>query len=343
MRKLNNTLYVTSPDCYLSLEGECVVVSQKGEALGRFPLHNLEGVVTFGYAGASPALMAACAERQIALSFLSRSGRFLAGVHGATRGNVLLRKQQYRISDSPEGRASYARAFLVGKLYNERWVLERTLRDYALRVDTARLKAASVALASSLRSLELAQSVEALRGVEGNAAAQYFAVFDEMILQQKADFLFDGRVKRPPTDNVNALLSFAYVLLSHDATAALETVGLDPYVGFLHVDRPGRASLAMDLIEELRAPVADRFVLGLINTKQVHDRSFIREESGAVRLTDDARKVFLGAWQKRKQETITHPYLDEKLEWGLVPYAQALLLARAIRGDLDGYPPFMWK
>lgn len=341
MRKLNNTLYVTSPDRYLSLEGEAVVVLQKDEKLGRFPLHNLEGIVTFGYTGASPALMAACAERQISLSFLSRSGRFLAGVQGPTRGNVLLRKQQYRLSDG--GNADYARAFLTGKLYNARWVLERTLRDHTLRVDAARLKAASGALWNSLRALESLTDVDAMRGVEGEAAARYFAVFDELILQQKDSFLFSGRVKRPPTDNVNALLSFVYVLLSREVSAALETVGLDPYVGFLHTDRPGRASLAMDLMEELRAPVADRFVLGLINTRQVSDSGFLREESGAVRLTDEQRRTVLSAWQKRKQELLTHPYLNEKLEWGLVPYAQAMLLARSIRGDIDGYPPFLWK
>lgn len=343
MRKLNNTLYVTSPDRYLALEGESVVVLENGNKLGQFPLHNLEGIVSFGYTGASPALMAACAQNQIALSFLSRSGRFLASVQGATHGNVLLRKQQYRISETGSGRAEYARAFLTGKIYNARWVLERTLRDYALRVDAARLKAVSGALWNALRMLEGMQDVDAMRGVEGEAAARYFSVFDEMVLQQKDSFPFDGRVKRPPTDNLNALLSFIYVLLSREVTSALETVGLDPYVGFLHTDRPGRASLAMDLMEELRAPVADRFVLGLINTRQVADRGFIREQSGAVRLTDEQRKTVLTAWQKRKQEEITHPFLGEKLEWGLVPYSQAMLLARAIRGDIDGYPPFMWK
>ena len=343
MRKLNNTLYVTSPERYLALEGEAVVVLEKDEKIGRFPLHNLEGIVTFGYTGASPALMNACAQRQISLSFLSRSGRFLAGVHGPVRGNVLLRKQQYRLSDTKEDCVAYARAFLTGKLYNARWVVERTLRDYAMRVDSARLKAASGALWNSLRALETAAAMETLRGVEGEAAAQYFAVFDEMILQQKDTFFFDGRVKRPPTDNVNALLSFVYVLLSREVAAALETVGLDPYVGFLHTDRPGRASLAMDLMEELRAPLADRFALGLINTRQVKDSGFVREESGAVRMTDEQRKGILAVWQKRKQEIITHTYLGEKVEWGLVPYAQAMLLARAIRGDIDGYPPFLWK
>lgn len=343
MRKLNNTLYVTSPGRYLSLEGETVIVSEQQERLGQFPLHNLESIVTFGHAGASPMLMAACVQRGVALTFLSMHGRYLASVQGETRGNVLLRREQYRIADSPVRSAAYARSFLTGKIYNARWVLERTLRDHAARVDAQAIRRASGALWQSLQSLESATGVDALRGVEGDAAAQYFKVFDDLILQQKDAFAFRGRVRRPPTDNVNALLSFVYVLLSRECAAALETVGLDPYVGFLHEDRPGRASLAMDLMEELRAPVADRFVLGLINLKQVTDSGFEREESGAVRMTDPQRKTILSAWQARKQEIITHPFLEEKVEWGLVPYTQALLLARTIRGDLDAYPPFLWK
>jgi len=343
MRKLNNTLYVTTPGRYLSLEGETVIVSEKDEKLGQFPLHNLEAIVTFGYAGASPMLMAACAQHGIALSFLSMHGRYLASVQGETRGNVLLRREQFRIADSVERSALYARGFLTGKIYNARWVLERALRDHAQRLDAAAIRRASGALWQSLRALEGASTTEVLRGIEGDAAAQYFGVLDELILQQKDAFYFRGRVKRPPTDNVNALLSFVYVLLSRECAAALETVGLDPYVGFLHEDRPGRASLAMDLMEELRAPVADRFVLGLINLKQVTDSGFDRDEGGAVRMTDSQRKAILSAWQARKQEIISHPFLDEKVEWGLVPYVQALLLARTIRGDLDTYPPFMWK
>ena len=343
MRKLNNTLYVTSPGRYLSLEGETVIVSEKDEKLGQFPLHNLEAIVTFGYAGASPMLMAACAQHGIALTFLSMHGRYLASVQGETRGNVLLRREQYRIADSAQRSAEYARGFLTGKIYNARWVLERALRDHAQRLDSVALRRASGALWNSLHALESATTAEALRGIEGEAAAQYFGALDELILQQKDAFPFRGRVKRPPTDNVNALLSFVYVLLSRECAAALETVGLDPYVGFLHEDRPGRASLAMDLMEELRAPVADRFVVGLINLKQVTDSGFEREESGAVRMTDAQRKTILTAWQTRKQEILNHPFLDEKVEWGLVPYVQALLLARTIRGDLDAYPPFMWK
>lgn len=343
MRKLNNTLYVTSPDRYLALEGETVVILEQSEKIGQFPLHNLEGIVTFGHTGASPGLMAACAKRQIALTFLSPNGRFLAGIAGETKGNVLLRRQQYRIADRESEKTNYAHSFLLGKIFNARWVIERTLRDHAPRVDAARLKVVSGELWNSLRALETANDTDSIRGIEGKAAAQYFSVFDEMILQQKDSFYFRGRSRRPPMDNVNAMLSFIYVILSRECAAALETVGLDPYVGFLHTDRPGRASLATDLLEEMRAPIADRFVLGLINLRQVKDSGFDREESGAVRMTDDQRKIILTEWQKHKQEIITHPFLGEKIEWGLVPYAQALLLARTIRGDLDTYPPFMWK
>ncbi|NCB05746.1 MAG: CRISPR-associated endonuclease Cas1, partial [Clostridia bacterium] len=278
MRKLNNTLYVTSADRYLALDGETVAVLEKGEKVGQYPLHNLEGIVTFGYTGASPALMAACAQRQIALTFLDAHGRYMAAVQGEERGNVLLRREQYRRADTDAGCLFYARSFLTGKLFNARWVLERTLRDHRERVDAARLTAASGALWNSLRALDTADSVDALRGVEGEAAAQYFAVFDELILQQKDSFAFRGRNRRPPTDNVNALLSFVYVLLARECASALQCVGLDPYVGFLHTDRPGRASLAMDLLEELRAPVADRFALGLINLRQVSDKGFERQE-----------------------------------------------------------------
>lgn len=343
MRKLNNTLYVTSPDRYLSLEGETVVVLEKSEKVGQYPLHNLEGIVTFGYTGASPGLMAACARRQIALTFLDPHGHYLGTVNGETRGNVLLRREQYRRADTDAGCVPFARSFLTGKLFNARWVLERTLRDHRERVDAGRLTAASGALWNSLKALDTAATTEALRGIEGEAAAQYFSVFDDLILQQKDSFYFRGRNRRPPTDKVNALLSFVYVLLARECASALESVGLDPYVGFLHTDRPGRASLAMDLLEELRAPVADRFVLGLINLRQVSDKGFERQDSGAVYLTDAQRKAVLTAWQAHKQEVITHPYLGEKVEWGLIPFSQALLLARTLRGDLDAYPPFLWK
>lgn len=343
MRILGNTLYVTSPDAYLALDGENVVIQKSGAELQRIPLHNLDGIVAFGYTGASPALMGACAERGVALTFLTMHGRFLARVCGGEQGNVLLRKAQYRASDSEADSAAIARGFLTGKLFNSRWVVERAIRDYSLRLDAEKLRRASESLAQSVRNLSSAQTLEELRGIEGEAATRYFSVLDDMILQQKDDFFFRSRNRRPPMDNVNAMVSFVYTLLAHDTAAALETVGLDPYVGFLHRDRPGRLSLALDLMEEFRSVLADRFVLTLINTRQVSGSGFVQKEDGAVLMDDDTRKNILTAWQKKKQEEITHPMLGEKMEWGLVPYAQALLLARYLRGDLDAYPPFLWK
>jgi CRISPR-associated protein Cas1 len=343
MRKLLNTLYVTSPNTYLSLDGENIVILKDQIEISRFPLHNLEGIIAFGYTGASPALMGACAKRNIALSFMKQSGRFLARVVGEVRGNVTLRKAQYRLSDSTEESNKIARNFILGKVYNARWVVERATRDYAVRLDVDKLKGVSKALVNSMKLIEQSEDLEQLRGYEGEAASQYFSVFDDLILQQKECFYFHNRNKRPPLDNVNAMLSFVYTLLAHDVAAALETVGLDPYVGFLHRDRPGRVSLALDVMEELRSVYADRFVISLINKREVNANGFTQQENGAVMMDDDTRKTILKAWQSKKQETITHPFLQEKLEWGLVPYAQAMLLARFIRGDLDAYPPFMWK
>ena len=343
MRKLLNTLFVTSEDVYLALEAENVVIYAGEEKRGQFPLLMLEGIVTFSYKGASPALMGACAQRGIQLAFLTPRGRFLARVFGQDRGNVLLRKTQYRFSDDPAESCRIARSFIFGKVYNQRWVLERTLRDHRLRVDETALHQASQALASFLPIIETAEELDTLRGLEGEAAARYFQVFDEMVLSQKADFLLNDRNRRPPTDNMNALLSFAYTILANDCASALESVGLDSYVGFLHRDRPGRASLSLDLMEELRAPLADRLCLTLVNNRVLQDKHFERQDSGAVYLSDEGRKQFLTAWQNRKREELTHPYLKEKICWGLVPYVQALLLARYLRGDLDGYPPFLWK
>lgn len=343
MKRLLNTLYITSPDRYLSLDGENVVVLSDNKEVGRVPLHNLEAIVTFGFAGASPALMGACAKRNVALSFLSGSGRFLARVSGESRGNVLLRKRQYLLSEDEEGSLDIAKSFITGKLFNGRWVLERATRDHAMRVDVERLKHVSGRLKNALEAVQVCDSMESLRGIEGEAASLYFSVFDELILQQRETFSFHGRNRRPPMDEINALLSFAYTLLANMASAVLETVGLDPYVGFLHTDRPGRASLALDLMEELRPVYADRFVLSLINKKIVSPSGFVRKENGAVIMDDNTRKAVLSAWQTRKQEMIKHPFLEVKVEWGMVAYAQALLLARYIRGDLDAYPPFMWK
>lgn len=343
MKKLLNTLYVTSPDRYLSLDGENVVVLSDKQEVGRIPLHNLESIVTFGFTGASPALMGACAKRNVALSFLSQSGRFLARVSGEERGNVLLRKRQYLLSEEKEASLDIAKSFITGKVFNARWILERATRDHGMRLDVEKLKRVSGQMKNSLEAIQKCGSMEALRGIEGEAASLYFSVFDELILQQKEDFTFQGRNRRPPLDSVNALLSFVYTLLTHMCIAALETVGLDPYVGFMHTDRPGRTSLALDLMEELRPVFVDRFVLSLINKRMVSPSGFYEKENGAVLMDEDTRKNVLSAWQMRKQEAIKHPFLEEKVEWGMVPYTQALLLARYIRGDLDGYPPFMWK
>ena len=336
MRKLLNTLFVTSEEAYLALETENVAVYIGEEKKAQYPLLVLESIISFSYKGASPALMGACARQGIQLTFLTPRGRFLARVCGQEQGNVLLRKEQYRLSDKLEKSCHIARNFIFGKVYNQRWVLERTLRDHRMRVDAAKLESASQALAGLLPAIETQTDLDALRGLEGEASVRYFHVFDEMVLNQKADFLFDGRNRRPPTDNMNALLSFAYVLLSNDCASALESVGLDSYVGFMHRDRPGRTSLALDLMEELRAPMADRLCVTLVNNRVLQD-------SGAVFLGEDGRKLFLSAWQNKKKEEITHPYLKEKMAWGLVPYVQSLLLARCLRGDLDGYPPCLWK
>lgn len=343
MRKLLNTLYVTSPNTYLSLDGENIVILKDDVEALRVPLHNLESIIAFGYTGASPALMGACTKRNIALSFMKPSGKFLGRVVGEVRGNVTLRKAQYRLSDDAMESHKIAKCFILGKIYNARWVIERAIRDHGARLDVDKLKGVSQTLANSLKLVEESQDLEQLRGVEGEAAAQYFRVLDDLILQQKEDFYFNSRNKRPPLDNVNAMLSFVYTLLAHDAAAALETVGLDPYVGFLHRDRPGRVSLALDMMEELRAVYADRFVISLINKREVNAGGFTQMENGAVTMDDDTRKNILKAWQSKKQEEIRHPFLQEKIEWGLVPYAQAMLLARFIRGDLDGYPAFLWK
>lgn len=343
MKKLLNTLYVTSEESYLSLDGENVVILDKEKEIGRIPFHNLEAIVSFGYRGASPALMGGCASRNISLCFLTPNGKFLARVTGKVRGNVILRKKQYEASDDLGFSIGLARNCILGKVYNSRWVLERATRDHSLQLDVEKVKKASGFLQKSLENIKDCNDMAQLRGFEGEAASIYFGVFDQMILQNKKDFVFHGRNKRPPLDNVNALLSFVYTLLTNMTASALETVGLDPYVGFMHTDRPGRVSLALDMIEELRPVLADRFVLTLINKKMVTGKDFIKKEDGAVLISDKARKNLLTEWQNKKKDMITHPYLDEKVEWGMIPYIQAMLLARYLRSDLDEYPPFFWK
>jgi CRISPR-associated protein Cas1 len=287
-------------------------------------------------------MMGLCAERQVSISFLTEHGKFLARVQGPVSGNVLLRREQYRRADSEEASAGLAQAFVLAKVANSRIVLQRAARDHPENSPSL-IEASAVALSRVLADLRKPQPLNVVRGREGDAARLYFSVFDHMITAQKESFFFRERSRRPPLDNVNALLSFLYTLLLHDAAAALETVGLDPAVGYLHRDRPGRPGLALDLMEEFRAFLADRLALSLINRQQVCADGFRKSESGAVAMDDDTRKAVLISWQKRKQEDIQHPFLGEKVPIGLLPYVQALLLARYFRGDLDGYPPFFWR
>lgn len=343
MKHLLNTLYILSEDVYLSLDGENVLANREKQVVARYPLHTLQNIITFSYSGASPALMGACAQRQIGLAFCTPRGKFLARVCGESSGNVLLRRTQYRFADDPAQCCQISRTMIFGKLFNARWSMERTRRDHGMRVDSEKLMSASAQIYGLLPQVKAVTSPEELRGLEGVGAAAYFGVFNEMILGDKEKFFFHGRSRRPPLDPVNAMLSFAYSLLGNDCASALESVGLDSYVGFLHRDRPGRTSLALDLMEELRPCMADRFVLTLINNRMLKPDDFLFMESGAVLLTDEGRKTFLKNWQEKKKGTLTHPYLGEKLPWGMIPYIQALLLARYLRGDLDAYPPFLWK
>lgn len=343
MKQLLNTLFVTSEDVYLSLEGENVLANRDRQVVARYPLHTLQTIVSFSYAGASPALMGACAARNIGLAFCSPRGRFLARVNGESNGNVLLRREQYRIADDQDSSCKIARAMIFGKLSNSAASIHRTLRDHRMRVANCGLEETIQQIRGLLPQVLSTTDMEVLRGLEGVGASAYFAVFDHQLLNRKDVFFFQRRSRRPPLDRVNAMLSFAYSLLAHDCASALESVGLDSYVGFLHRDRPGRTSLALDLMEELRPCMADRFVLTLVNNRMMKPEDFQMQDSGAVLLTDEGRRKFLKIWQEKKREQLTHPFLEEKLQWGMIPYIQALLLARYIRGDLDGYPPFLWK
>lgn len=343
MKKLLNTLYVTTQGAYLAKEGETVVVKVNQEIRLHVPVHTIGGIVCFGNVSCSPFLMGFCGENGVGISFLSEHGRFLARVQGPVSGNVLLRREQFRLADDQHFSAQIAKAFVIGKIANSRTVLQRALRDHSDKMNDATLGRSITDLNGSLKSLELNQSLDSVRGLEGDAAHTYFGVFDNLIVAQKESFLFQERNRRPPLDNVNCLLSFLYTLLVHDCRSALEAVGLDPAVGFLHRDRPGRPSLALDIMEEFRPFLADRLALSLINLRQVQDKGFNKTEAGAVMMTDETRKKLLVAYQERKQEEIYHPFLDEKLNIGLLFHVQAMLLARCLRGDLDGYPPFIWK
>jgi len=342
MRKLLNTLYVTHPESYLARDGENVLVRMEDRPNFRIPVHNLEAIVAFGYTGASPALMQLCAERGVTLSFHRESGEFLARVQGAVKGNVLLRRRQYQMADD-EHAIELARCFVFAKIANSRAVLNRGLRDHRDVIATNVVTRESDFMKRYLAKILKLQSLDDVRGVEGDAARRYFTAFNELILVNKSEFYFRGRSRRPPLDRMNAMMSYLYGVLRNDVTSALESVGLDPQVGFLHRDRPGRQSLALDMMEELRSYLVDRLVLSLVNRKQVEAKQFIRKENGAILLKPELKKELIAAWQKRKQEEVRHPFLNEKIPLGLLPYAQALILARFIRGDLDAYPPFLWK
>jgi len=343
MKKYLNTLFVTTQGAYLSKEGETVVVNVEKEVRLRVPVHTIGGIVCFGNVGCSPFLMGFCAEHDVAISFLTEYGRFMAGVRGPVSGNVLLRREQYRSADDMGFSARMARYILTGKLANCRNVLNRAIRDHSEKLNVEEINDASKKIGYSLDSLQRDMPLDGLRGVEGDAAHTYFSAFDHLIVSQKEDFIFKERNRRPPLDRVNCLLSFIYTLVMHDVRSALESVGLDPAVGFLHRDRPGRPGLALDIMEEFRPFIADRLTLSLINMNQVRGKGFKEMESGAVLMDDDTRKAVLVAYQTRKQDEIMHPFLGEKVTIGLLFHIQALLLARFLRGDLDGYPAFIWK
>lgn len=343
MRKMLNTLYVVSEDSYISLNGEVVEVNFSDGSKQGIPIHTLESIVSFSYKGASPALLGKCEEKGVNICFISPHGKYQASIGASVNGNILLRREQFRISDNPGKALFVSKSFIAGKLYNSKHQLLRTVRDHPFQVDCDRINMVADRIDGYLKNVFSVDNKESLMGVEGTAASEYFSVFDDLILQRKTVFNFKERSRRPPLDRVNAMLSFAYVLLANDCASALLSVGLDPYAGFLHTDRPGRKSMALDIMEELRSVYADRFVLNLINNRIADEKDFFVQDTGAVLLSDDFRKTFLTKWQNKKKEEIVHPFLKEKISWGLVPYVQAMLLARHIRGDIDQYPPFFWR
>lgn len=343
MRKMLNTLYVTTQGAYLHKEGETVVVKVERENRLRLPIHTLSSIVCFGQVTCSPFLLGHCAEKNVAVSFLTEYGKFLARVQGPVSGNVLLRREQYRRADNDQSSAAIARMFVIGKVVNSRVSIRRTLRDHPGKTKETDMEQVCRLFSRYTKRLLLEEDLDSIRGIEGRTARDYFDQFNHLIVAQKKDFVFAGRNRRPPLDRVNCLLSFVYTLLYHDARSALESVGLDPAVGFLHRDRPGRLGLALDLVEEFRAMLADRLVLSLINLGQVKKKGFTTTESGAVQMDDKTRKIVLVSYQKRKQEEIEHPFIKEKIPVGMLMFAQAQLLSRHLRGDLDGYPPFLWR
>jgi len=343
MKRLLNTLFVLTQGTYLARQREAVLVRVEKKTKLRVPVHTLGGIVCFGRVGCSPALMGLCGENGVAISFLTERGKFLARVQGAVSGNVLLRREQYRRADDEDASAEIARAVVVAKVANCRTVLLRAARECTDSTVARETTKAATHLADLVELLREQAPLDTVRGREGEAARTYFGVFDHLIAAQKDDFHFHGRSRRPPMDNMNALLSFVYTLLAHDVRAALESVGLDPAVGFLHRDRPGRPGLALDLMEELRPLLGDRLTLSLVNRRQVKGGGFETSDSGGVTMNDATRKTVIQAYQTRKQEELHHPFIGEKVAVGLLPHVQAMLMARFLRGDLDGYPPFVWR
>jgi len=343
VKRLLNTLYVTTDASYISRKRETVEVRVEGETRLRIPIHALDGIVCFGRVSCSPHLLGLCGERGVTISFLDAFGRFRARTVGPVSGNVLLRREQYRRADCEADAAHIARLVVAAKVTNSRAVLMRAAREANDSAAAGDLRGAAEGLARNLARLKHEMPLHTVRGIEGEAARGYFGAFDRLVLAQREDFRFSGRTRRPPTDNINAILSFLYAILAHDASSALEGVGLDPAVGFLHRDRPGRPGLALDLMEEFRAYMADRAVLSLVNRRQVRAAGFRKTETGAVLMDEATRKTVLQAWQSRKRDEIRHPFLGETVPVGLLPHVQAMLLARHLRGDLDEYPPFVWK
>lgn len=343
MQRFLNTLYITTQKTYLHKKGEAVEVLFEDKVVASIPLITLDSIVCFGNIYVSPFLLGACPEHNVTVSFLSETGRFLARVQGPVAGNVLLRKAQYRISDDKEKSANIAKYFILGKISNQKTVLQRSVRDHKDKIDATKIENAIRDLNNALDKVLKQTDLDVLRGIEGDAAESYFSVFDELIVSQKEEFKFEGRNRRPPLDSVNAMLSFVYTLLYHDMISTLEVVGLDPAVGFLHRDRPGRLSLALDLVEEFRAFFADRLVLNLINRNEVSADQFVTTASGAVIMNDEARKTLISAYQKKKEVVITHPYVEKKMHLAILFHTQAQLLARHIRGDIDGYPVYIYK
>lgn len=343
MKRLLNTLFVTTQGAYLARDGETVDVRVEHQTKLRVPIHTLGQIICFGQVGCSPFLMGLCGENNVLLSFLTENGRFLARVHGPVSGNVLLRKAQCNMMDIAEFAAGIARNIITAKIANCRAVVRRAIRDYGDNPKKSELEKVANYMNHSIGVVERTSDMEVLRGLEGEAARTYFSVFDDLIVAQKDEFAFRERSRRPPLDNVNALLSFIYTLLAHDVVSALEAVGLDPAMGFFHTLRSGRPSLALDLMEELRPVVADRLVLSMINRRQVQGGGFTKTESGAVVMDDETRKTVLASYQSRKKDELSHPFTGETVNIGLLPHVQAMLLARYIRGDIEGYPPFFWK